>query len=493
VSTSLTHYCSSLNAQLTVIRCLHIKGNASLQSLDMSLANLGDMIKLISQRAETALQGINNPSSNPSQEENGNSNIASGLQSMARAAESVFTSASTVIDGRRSTVYGGSVVGDNAFQNDGGIMWRGSILGSPLTEEQYSGIENWIPPPAKDKEDGSTSQPSRGNPPTTGNSAKSNTDFLGRAIDAVKQAIAFDNAKDYEKAYKQYYICLELFMLAIKFEKNSESKRIMQNKAAEYMDRAEKLKAYLHTQATGIPIRKEVPVVSPSPANPGIPLVMPPSTSTKRFEDYIVQAENICGSDNVKIITKAEETYEKLLGAVDILNLNISDRDTLVLSAIVRPRKVSEAQEIVRLCNTFGIPVWSFSSGSEDDYRAAIPRVPGSIGLDFGSYMNKVLGVNESGAYVVVEPGATYADIDKYLVDNKLSQKFVIDRPKYTEGLTLGNAVEGNTFALCCGKEILLPNGDLLKTGLIQYPGMRPQVEQLEFKEKQVCDCMTLY
>lgn len=482
-----------MRPSLTVTRCLHIKGNASLQSLDTSLANLGDMIKLISQRAEAALQGNNIPSSDPSQEENGNSNIASGLQSMARAAEAVFTSASTVIDGRRSTIYGGSVIGENAFQNDGGIMWGGSVLGSPLTEEQYSGIENWIPPPAKDKEDGSTSQPSRGNLPTTGNPTKSKTDFLGRAIEAVKQAIAFDNAKDYEKAYKQYYICLELFMLAIKFEKNSESKRIMQNKAAEYMDRAEKLKAYLHTQTTGIPIRKEIPAVSRIPENPGIPLVLPPSTSIRRFEDYIVQAENICGADNVKTITRAEETHKKLLDALDILNLNASDRDNLILSAIIRPRKASEAQEIVRLCNTFEIPVWSFSSGSDDDYRAAIPRVPGSIGLDFGSYMNKVLGVNESGAYVVVQPGATHADIDKYLVDNKLNEKFTIDWPKYTERLALGNAVEGNISTLYCGKEIILPNGDLLKTGLIQYPGTRPQVEQLEFEETQVCNSMVLY
>ncbi|OBT89054.1 hypothetical protein VE02_02013 [Pseudogymnoascus sp. 03VT05] len=420
---------------------LHIKGNASLQSLDTSLASLGDMIKLISQRAEAALQGIKNPSSNPSQEENGNDSIASGLQSMARAAASVFTSASTVNGGRRSTIYEGSVIGDNEFQNDGGIVWRGSVLGTPLTEEQYSGIENWFPPPSKDKEDGSTSHPSRDNPPTTGNLTKSNTDFLGRAIEAVKQAIALDNAKDYEKAYKQ----------------NSESKRIMQNKAAEYMDRAEMLKAYLHTQATGIPIRKEVPehtqatgipirkevpAVSRSLANPGIPHVLPPSTSIRRFEDYIIQAENICGSDNVKIITKVEVIYKKLLDALDILNLNITDRDNLLVSAIVRPRKLSEVQEIVRLCNTFEIPLWSFSSGSYAGYRAAIPRVSGSIGLDFGGYMSKVLGVNESGAYVVVEPGATYADITKYLINNKLNQKFAIDWPRYLEWQALGNVIE---------------------------------------------------
>ncbi|OBT74153.1 hypothetical protein VF21_06252 [Pseudogymnoascus sp. 05NY08] len=493
-----SHHIAMQGGLQMISLCLHIKGNTSLQSLDTSLANLGDMIKLISQRAEAALQGTTNP--NSSQEESGNSNIASGLQSMARAAKSVFTSASTVIDGRRSTIYEGSVIGDNAFQNDGGIMWGGSVLGTPLTEEQYSGIENWITPPAKDKEDGSTSQPSRGSQPTTGNPTKSNTDFLGRAIEAVKQAIALDNAKDYEKAYKQYYICLELFMVAIKFEKNSESKTIMQNKAAEYMDRAEMLKAYLHTQATGIPIRKEVPgytqatgipirkevpAVSRSLANPGIPHVLPPSTSIRRFEDYIIQAENICGSDNVKIITKVEGIYKKLLDALDILNLNITDRDNLLVSAVVRPRKVSEVQEIVRLCNTFEIPLWSFSSGSYAGYRAAIPRVPGSIGLDFGGYMNKVLGVNESGAYVVVEPGATYADITKYLINNKLNQKFAIDWPRYLEWQALGNVVEGNIYTLFCGKEMILPDGDLIKTGLIQYPSMRPQVVQLEVKEKR--------
>lgn len=33
----------------------------------------------------------------------------------------------------------------------------------------------------------------------------SNTDFLGRAIDTVKQAIAADTAGEYEKAYTTYY------------------------------------------------------------------------------------------------------------------------------------------------------------------------------------------------------------------------------------------------------------------------------------------------
>ena len=73
----------------------------------------------------------------------------------------------------------------------------------------------------------------------------SNTDFLGRAINTVKGAIEKDTAGEYEAAYQQYYQSLELFMLALKWEKNVKSKEMIRQKAAEYMERAEKLKQHL--------------------------------------------------------------------------------------------------------------------------------------------------------------------------------------------------------------------------------------------------------
>lgn len=73
----------------------------------------------------------------------------------------------------------------------------------------------------------------------------SNTDFLGRAIEMVKKAISADNDTEYEKAYQLYYQALELFMLALKWEKNPKSKEMIRGKAGEYMERAEKLKNHL--------------------------------------------------------------------------------------------------------------------------------------------------------------------------------------------------------------------------------------------------------
>lgn len=79
----------------------------------------------------------------------------------------------------------------------------------------------------------------------------SNTDFLGRAIDTVKKAIENDNEGEYEKAYQLYYSALELFMLALKWEKNPRSKEMIRSKTGEYMDRAEKLKNHIASAESG--------------------------------------------------------------------------------------------------------------------------------------------------------------------------------------------------------------------------------------------------
>lgn len=73
----------------------------------------------------------------------------------------------------------------------------------------------------------------------------STTDILGRADGVVQKAIESDTAGEYEKAYQLYYQALELFILALKWENSEQNKSMIRAKATEYMERAEKLKAYL--------------------------------------------------------------------------------------------------------------------------------------------------------------------------------------------------------------------------------------------------------
>ena len=53
-------------------------------------------------------------------------------------------------------------------------------------------------------------------------------------------------------------------------------------------------------------------------------------------------------------------------------------------------------------------------------YGGTGPRVPGSIGLDLGSHMNKVLEVNVEGTFALVEPGVTFFDMHEYLEKHNL-------------------------------------------------------------------------
>lgn len=121
---------------------------------------------------------------------------------------------------------------------------------------------------------------------------------------------------------------------------------------------------------------------------------------------------------------------------------HIIGKEYFVASAVVAPRAVPEVQSIMRLCNDFEIPVWPFSIGRNVGYGGAAPRVPGSVGLDMGRNMNKILKVDVDGAYALIEPGVTFFDLHDYLVKNNLRDKLWIDTPDLGGGSVLGNTVE---------------------------------------------------
>ncbi|RDA84978.1 hypothetical protein CP532_3875 [Ophiocordyceps camponoti-leonardi (nom. inval.)] len=75
------------------------------------------------------------------------------------------------------------------------------------------------------------------------------TNFRDRAIAEVQKAIAADHNKEYQKAFDLYMSSMELWVKALKWEKNKALKATMQEKMATYLDRAEKLKQFLQSEA----------------------------------------------------------------------------------------------------------------------------------------------------------------------------------------------------------------------------------------------------
>jgi hypothetical protein len=193
-----------------------------------------------------------------------------------------------------------------------------------------------------------------------------------------------------------------------------ESQRIVNNKGLRGDD------ITTHVEHVSI-----TPAIPDSPSSNPKPLKLPPSINQAQFDAYIQRAAKICGLENVTVISSAahldREHYTDPSKSHDMFH--ILEKEYFITSATIAPRGVAEVQEIVKLSNTFLMPLWPFSVGRNIGYGGAGPRVPGSIGLDMGRHMNKVLKVDVEGAYALVEPGVTFADLHNYLVENNLRDK----------------------------------------------------------------------
>ncbi|KUI71995.1 Vanillyl-alcohol oxidase [Cytospora mali] len=156
---------------------------------------------------------------------------------------------------------------------------------------------------------------------------------------------------------------------------------------------------------------------------------------------------------------------------------HVVDQDELVPSALIYPGSTSEVQTVVRWANKYSIPIYPISIGRNVGYGGAAPRVPGGVVLDLGRRMHEILNIDLENASCVVQPGVTYFRL--YEEIQKRNLPLWIDTPDLGGGSVLGNAIDrgvgytpyGDHFGNHCGMELVLPNGELLRTGMGAMPG----------------------
>ena len=147
-------------------------------------------------------------------------------------------------------------------------------------------------------------------------------------------------------------------------------------------------------------------------------------------------------------------------------------------SAAVAPDRVEQVQEIVRIAGRFKIPLWTISTGKNLGYGGSAPKLSGSVVVDL-KRMNRVLEVDDKNHYALVEPGVSYFDLYRYIQEKGL--KVWIDPPDPGWGSLVGNALErggGYTpmrdhFDAHCGMEVVLANGDVIRTGMGALPNAK--------------------
>ncbi|TNE38789.1 MAG: FAD-binding oxidoreductase [Sphingomonadales bacterium] len=140
-------------------------------------------------------------------------------------------------------------------------------------------------------------------------------------------------------------------------------------------------------------------------------------------------------------------------------------------SAILAPSSTEEVQAIVRAANTHKIPLWPFGRGKNLGYGGSSPKERGDVILDL-SRMNKIITVDEQQANCLLEPGVGYFDLFRHLKENKIPLWMSV--PGNSWGSVIGNALDrgigytpyGDHCEQICGMEVVLPNGDVIRTGM---------------------------
>jgi len=199
---------------------------------------------------------------------------------------------------------------------------------------------------------------------------------------------------------------------------------------------------------------------------------LPPNVSPADFTEAIKRFESAVGKEWVFTSDEDVDLYR------DAYSPLWHEPEEPIPSAAVAPESVEQVQAVVKIANRYKIPLWTISTGKNLGYGGSAPLLSGSVVLDL-KRMNKIIEVNDKNHYALVEPGVSYFDLYRYIHERKL--KVWIDPPDPGWGSPVGNSLErggGYTpmrdhFDNHCGMEVVLPNGDLVRTGMGALPGSK--------------------
>lgn len=196
---------------------------------------------------------------------------------------------------------------------------------------------------------------------------------------------------------------------------------------------------------------------------------LPPHVTQSSFDAALSSWRRSIGS--VHVLTAAES----LAGYSDAYSPLAEHAGA---SAALLPANVEEVRAVLRIASEHGIPLWPISTGRNLAYGGAAPRLDGTVMLDL-KRMNRILEVDDKLCYALVEPGVSYFDLYEYIQERKLPLWLSVPAPGW--GSVIGNTVErgvgytpyGDHFGMQCGMEVVLPDGDLLRTGMGAMSGSR--------------------
>lgn len=195
---------------------------------------------------------------------------------------------------------------------------------------------------------------------------------------------------------------------------------------------------------------------------------VPDGVTPEQFNEALTRFEAVVGRVNVLTGDDRLVPYYKTM-------MPVADED-YAMSAVVQPITTEQVQEIVRICNEFKVPVWPTSTGRNFGYGTyAQGNAKGhrhQVVIDF-RHMNKILEVDAELGTALLEPGVTYQQLVDYLEENDIPLWVSCPAPSAIAS-PVGNTLErgvgytpyGEHFMMQCGLEVVLADGDVLRTAM---------------------------
>ncbi|KAJ5763719.1 vanillyl-alcohol oxidase [Penicillium manginii] len=206
-------------------------------------------------------------------------------------------------------------------------------------------------------------------------------------------------------------------------------------------------------------------------------VALPQGINQITFRTAIAELRDRLGEEHVEFVTKLDDGwYMENPNTHD--GMHVSDEDDFVASVVVYPGSTEEVQKIVQWANSYRIPISPISIGRNYGYGGAAPRVRGAVVLDLGRRMNRILDINPDDCTCLVEPGVTYFALYEE-IQARGFQHLWVDVPDIGGGSVLGNALDrgvgytpyGDHWMMHCGMEVVLPTGEVIRTGMGALPG----------------------
>jgi glycolate oxidase len=165
-----------------------------------------------------------------------------------------------------------------------------------------------------------------------------------------------------------------------------------------------------------------------------------------------------------------KENYEDSKSACLVYSYDATPNFQSMPDGVISPRNTDEVSKIVKLCNQHHIPIVPRGSGS--NLSAGTCPIEGGLVLLF-RHMNTILEIDEENLTVTVQPGVITLDIINAVESKGL---FYPPDPSSMKISTIGGNINENSGGLrglkygvtrdyVMALEIVLPNGDIIRTG----------------------------